>query len=504
MPNRPKKNLFASLKAATQGRYDDVSATVLVCAPPHGEIISVNIEAEELTGYERQELEGMRLSDIFRAEDQERIRNIFAVSPQAAFNKLFEHNVIVRKRSRRKIIVDMGFRRTIFDGNEAWVFTLQDITDLKVNEERVVSAHEYVNDIIDSIVEVMLVVDGEHRIEKTNATATSLLGYDETDLIGGDPARVLPEIYGHGGRLLDLARTPQFAEMETYMVARDGRHIPVLLSRSGLRGHTKGHGTKAVLVATDITARKKSERLIAEQQMMLVQASKMSSLGEMASSIGHEINNPLTVILGRCDLLAMRLSDHEDDAAARDLDLITKMGRRILKIVRGLQALARDQRHDALDKANLATIIDDTLALCEIRVRDCVERFDLPVFKSPVFFNCKATQISQVLLNLINNSCDEVGGKPGAWIKLQVKSTKAALEISLTDSGHGIPEEVAAKIFQPFFTTKAIGKGTGIGLAISKSLVEAHGGTLTLDTSSKNTRFVITLPHGIAINKQAS
>ncbi len=489
----------AEIKAAFDGSFDDVSAAVLVCVAPLGKIVSVNVEAEELTGYERAELEGMELSEIFRPEDQSRIRSIFSASVAADFKKLVEHNVIVRKRSRRKIVVDMGFRRSKEAGRgDAFVFTLQDITDLKANEERVVRAHEYVNSIIDSIAEIMLVVDENDLIEKANAATLSLLGFEEGEIVGQSIAFILPEIArAHGS----------YAETETVVRRKDGRAIPVLASKSELRSHREaksGGRGKTVLMAMDISERKKAERLISEQQMMLVQASKMSSLGEMASSIGHEINNPLTVVLGRCEILEMRMEKAgiaETDEIALDVKLIDKMSRRILKIVRGLQALARDQRHDAMEEVDLNDILRETLAVCEQRIRSGLDSLELPKMEEVILLRCRPTQISQVLLNLLNNSYDEVAGKPLAWIRIEVEVGPSELRLVVTDSGRGIPAPVAEKLFTPFFTTKPVGKGTGIGLSVSKSLIESHEGTLTLDDSSKNTRFVIRLPRAQGAKK---
>jgi signal transduction histidine kinase len=103
-------------------------------------------------------------------------------------------------------------------------------------------------------------------------------------------------------------------------------------------------------------------------------------------------------------------------------------------------------------------------------------------------------QIAQVLLNLIRNSCDAIERGAEKWIRIAVTRLPDSIEISVSDSGRGIPENVREKIFQPFFTTKEVGRGTGLGLSVSKGIVEAHGGTITLDTKSTHTRFVVTLP----------
>lgn len=108
--------------------------------------------------------------------------------------------------------------------------------------------------------------------------------------------------------------------------------------------------------------------------------------------------------------------------------------------------------------------------------------------------SCHPAQISQIILNLLNNSFDAVSVLEEKWVRLVVKENKNDVEIQVTDSGKGIPYEYQSKLTQPFFTTKASGKGTGLGLSISQVIAEAHHGELYLDKESKNTRFIVKLP----------
>jgi signal transduction histidine kinase len=112
--------------------------------------------------------------------------------------------------------------------------------------------------------------------------------------------------------------------------------------------------------------------------------------------------------------------------------------------------------------------------------------------------DCRPTEISQVLLNLLNNAVDAVQPLAEKWVELQVRSAGKDVEISVMDSGKGIPEKIRDKVGQPFFTTKVVGHGTGLGLSISRGIVEAHGGHLNLDTQCEHTRFVVTLPKAVA------
>lgn len=135
----------------------------------------------------------------------------------------------------------------------------------------------------------------------------------------------------------------------------------------------------------------------------------------------------------------------------------------------------------------------DTLALCaeRFRSRGVELRIDQLV-DDPL--ECRSVQISQVLLNLLNNSYDAVQGEPGAWVAIAVAREGSDALFSVTDSGPGIPEAVAARMLEPFFTTKDVGEGTGLGLSIAKGIVEDHGGHLKFDTNTPTTRFYFRIP----------
>lgn len=122
---------------------------------------------------------------------------------------------------------------------------------------------------------------------------------------------------------------------------------------------------------------------------------------------------------------------------------------------------------------------------------------------SDLVIRCRQVQISQILLNLLGNACDAISDRSVRWIQISAEKTHDGVRILVTDSGDGIPKEVAAKLFQPFFTTKERGKGTGLGLSISQGIVKAHSGSLAIDSNCKSTRFVLFLPDVAAVDADA-
>ncbi len=246
----------------------------------------------------------------------------------------------------------------------------------------------------------------------------------------------------------------------------------------------------------DITERKNHEELIRSQQVKLVQSAKLSSLGEMAAGIAHEINNPLAVISGSAQqvLRISQQSEVDKTKLHHAAERISKTSFRIAKIVQGLRTFAREGSNDPCEAIPFVQVVNDSLELC--RSRFMQNGIDLRVnqISGDLIVECQAVQISQVLVNLLQNAFDAIKESENPWVSLDTQAQGDWLLITVTDSGHGISQEISEKIMQPFFTTKEVGKGTGLGLSISSSILANHGGSLEIDHNCPNTRFVIKLP----------
>jgi signal transduction histidine kinase/integral membrane sensor domain MASE1 len=282
---------------------------------------------------------------------------------------------------------------------------------------------------------------------------------------------------------------------------------------SFFRGHSGSSAALALLLnlfllfisaflLEQLTFSQQAEAMVEERtkelevsKMQLINSSKMASLGEMASGVAHEINNPLAIIQGKVKVISLMLEDLNitQPMLFQEIHKIKLTTDRIEKIVKGLRNFSRASNNDPFEPIPVQKILNETLDLCSEKFK--AYGIKLIIQEIPdVTISCRPSQISQVLINLLNNSSDAIENLSEKWIEIgfQLKENNQ-ISISITDSGHGIPPENINKIMEPFFTTKEVRKGTGLGLSIAKSIIESHKGLLWLDIRHKNTRFVIDL-----------
>lgn len=255
---------------------------------------------------------------------------------------------------------------------------------------------------------------------------------------------------------------------------------------------------KFVAFQFDVTSEKLAEEALNAEKVKSLHMSRLSAIGEMASGIAHEINNPLTVIKASLYNVDRKLRSQNSGA---DLPIILETLAkaqthvdRVVKIINGLRNFSRADNEHPFEFVSSNKIIESVKGLCAEKMKDQQVNFEFQV--NDVSFECNVIQIEQVLVNLIINSIDAIAQMEAKdrWIKVEVNKAGEFVEISVTDSGSGISPELATKIMQPFFTTKEVGKGTGLGLSISRGIVENHGGIFYIDSASKNTRFVVQIP----------
>lgn len=235
---------------------------------------------------------------------------------------------------------------------------------------------------------------------------------------------------------------------------------------------------------------------IKSQQSELIHISNLAALGEMSGGIAHEINNPLQILSTQISLIRRQLEGLEQipARAMKTFDQMDETVLRISKLVRGLRGLSRNTSTEPQTTFPISTAVNDMLSVSSQKLKYL--NIDLKI-EGDTSINVRGhmVQLSQVFINLINNAVDAIDEDENKWINIYIfNNVNDKTIITFTDSGQGIPKEVAKKIMHPFFTTKDPGKGTGLGLSISNSMIEKVGGRLYYDSNSTNTKFVIELP----------
>lgn len=284
---------------------------------------------------------------------------------------------------------------------------------------------------------------------------------------------------------------------EIRIVTKNG-NVRWLRARGRPLKNEHGHVTKIIGVAIDVTKEKERELRDNEQNLKIAQLSKMSSLGAMAGGIAHEINNPLTIIRTNANLLSHYLMQGNPDPSRlkKIADDIEQTSVRIAKIIEGLRFFARDGEKDQFASADLSLIIDETLALCRERFRTHGVTIECEKSHPEMFVSCRAIQVSQVLLNLLNNAFDAVKNRPDQKrVRVELRKYEDQIHLDVCDNGPGVPDSIREKIFEPFYTTKPVGEGTGLGLSISKGILDSHQWNLFLIIDDPQlTRFRVHIP----------
>jgi two-component system, NtrC family, sensor kinase len=226
----------------------------------------------------------------------------------------------------------------------------------------------------------------------------------------------------------------------------------------------------------------------------LIESARLSSLGEIAGGLAHEINNPLSIIRGLATTSKRKMKSGKIDSNAEiiNLEKIEHTVDRIAKIIKGLRAYSRNAENDPIEKISVTQLIDETLELCKEKFK--LAGIKVEIKSEPDIFICARTaQVSQILMNLINNSFDAISDQPNKWIYINVKKHEDKVKIEISDSGKGIPADLVKKIMLPFFTTKEVGKGTGLGLSIAQGLAQSNGGQLEYVPDAEHTTFSLEL-----------
>ncbi len=328
----------------------------------------------------------------------------------------------------------------------------------------------------------LITIDQWGTISSFNPAAERMFGYRPEEVLGRNVACLMPEPYreAHDGHLERYRRTGErhIIGMGREVLGRrnDGTIFPLELAVGEVRA--EGHRLFAGFVR-DVSARQRAEQRLQELQTELIHVARLSAMGEMASALAHELNQPLTAIINYAQAtrhLIEGLDDRRQAALASLLDKTAQQASRAGQIIHRLrQFVAKGETERALEDVNMVVEEASTLALIGANGKGIDVRRAFAAGLPPVLMD--KIQIHQVITNLIRNSVDALDEVERREIVICTRlPAPDRVEISVTDSGPGLAPEVAARLFEPFVTTKP--EGMGIGLSICRSIVDAHGGKL--------------------------
>ncbi len=360
----------------------------------------------------------------------------------------------------------------------------RDITERKRTEEALRESEERYRLVVENADEGIIVSQATH-MKFINPLAVRELGYTEEEL------KIRP--------FIELIH-PDDREMvmRQHMDALSGKKVPRsityrIFDRKGNIRWIEVIGSRitwenepsVLLFVKDI-----SERKTLEQQ--LIQAEKLSGLGTMISGVAHELNNPLTAIMGNAELMFMNKTLPE--RVIKSSEVIFKESERAAKIVSGLLTFAREHKQER-KMVNVNDIIRESYKLREynLKVSNIELRLSLAGDLPPTYAD--PYQLQQVFTNIINNACDALRDKNGGTLTTRSTRKGETLLIEFEDDGPGIAKKNIKKIFDPFFTTKEVGKGTGLGLSMSYGIIEEHGGKIHVESEpGKGATFTVSIP----------
>jgi PAS domain S-box-containing protein len=487
-----------------------------------GTMVFVNGRAEKMFGYRREELLGKKVEVLVPAKNRgthvgkrvgyQREPHARPMGMGLDFNGL--------RKDGTEFPVEISLSPVESGRERRFIASVRDISERRAAEQELQITK------IQELAQFM-VRDLDGRIMRWNAGMERMYGFTREEAEGVNSHQLLKTRFPGllGSMEAELLRTGHW-EGELQHQTKDGRSITVTSSWV-LHRDKDGKPSRVLESSTDVTALKEAEEkaqrlnkvlekqnadlttakaLIETQTEKIAIAAKMSALGEMAGGMAHEINNPMGIIHARASDLMDEAAGSETVASEKviaTMEKIRNTASRVSKITMGLRKFARETRNDPATETGVREIVEDTLAFCVERLKHKSVELRMPAVDSSLRIDCRPTEISQVLLNLLNNAVDAVQELPEKWVELQVRNAGKEVEIAVMDSGTGIPEKFRNKVGQPFFTTKVVGQGTGLGLSISKGIVEAHGGHLDLDAGCEHTRFVVTLPRAVAAREPA-
>jgi len=458
--------------------FNNALDLILLNDPDTGSIAGANRKVYDTLGFTREELSRMSLADIIHSTSELTSQDILRkIKSEGEF--IFE--TCYKKKDKTILNVEVSAKLIDFHGRKLVQGFARDITVRKEAEKEL----KFLANITTNSPLAIVGTDNDGIITSWNKGGEIIFEYKADEIIGKPFKVLVPEdLQSSKNQLLQEALIKGILEeIETERISRSGRRIPVKITYSVI----KDDKNKSIGIAY-IIRNIEQER---ELHRQLIQSEKLSTMGQLVSGVAHELNNPLTGVIGFSEILMLE----SYEPLKEDLNRIHKEALRAKRIVQNLLSFARMHKPEKT-RVDINAIINNVLELksYEMKVDNINIKYEADV-NLPITMG-DPHQLQQVFLNIINNAHQAIvsGGNRGAlFIKTYTK--ESTLFIEFTDTGPGIANENLTKIFDPFFTTKEVGKGTGLGLSLSYGIIRDHAGYIQVwSKSGQGATFIIELP----------
>lgn len=453
---------------------------------PDGRLLDANPALVSMLGYEnKDELLQVNVGDLYMSA-ADRIDLLRDVDDQ---NSVREREIILRRKdgSQRICLDTCSAIRDAAGHVLRYQGTLVDITQRREMERRLHQEQEFARRLVESFPDMIVVLDTEGRYTYVSARLTEQLGYEPEEILGkglgerthADDRGPLKELHS------DLVQGKRaYGTLEYRTLHKDGSWRVVRGTASPLND-ASGNTIGVIASARDITDMKRLEQQV-------TQSERLAAMGQMMAGVAHELNNPLTAILGINDLLREKTAD---DATRRQLELVQKQARRAAEIVQNLLTFSRP-RAPQRGAVRLDDLVLHTIQLHEYSLQ--VNNIKVEYIVEPGLQTVLGDghQLMQVFLNLIINAEQAIREvRDRGTLRVRVAHDGTQAKVSFQDDGPGIPPDILTRIFDPFFTTKRPGRGTGLGLSICMAIMREHGGTIEARSLPEGgARFTLTFP----------
>lgn len=488
----------AETTLAAVSHSDPVGRFALLVLDANGWICSASAGCEQVIGWGASELFGQPHQLLYGEQDQKTGR------PAADLRAAETGELELEAPRRTKSGADVQARITISalqgDRNQILGFgvVLRDARQLRNAEGALRAGEAHLRSILETVPDAMIVIDERGHVQSFSPAAVRQFGYEPGEVISQNVKMLMPDPYrsqhdGYIGRYLSTGEK-RIIGIGRVVVGRrkDGSTFPMELSVGEMRSGGQRYFTGFI---RDLTERQQTETRLQELQSELVHMSRFTALGDMASTLAHELNQPLTAItnyLKGCHRILQRFEGDEFQLLRDGVNQAAEQALRAGQVIRHLRefvARGESERHmEALPK-----LIEEASALALVGAKEKGVRVTFALDTAAAYVLADRIQVQQVLLNLVRNALEAMSGSQRRELAIATRAvTDELIEISIADTGPGISPAVAEQLFQPFMTTKK--QGMGVGLSICRTIVEAHGGKIWADSRpGEGTTFSFTL-----------